>query len=362
MSSLFSVVKELLVQDEEEQLALYAETVLYLSGALSAFDYQNIIRHSCTQRSPKVFRLSLLTDKYKLVNIKLYLFALLKEKEPAANTLKKLAAEFCIYPSDSKRISALVTNCSWFKREARRVLRGISKTNTMLTMVGIDRIFQQVYEPVYKYAKALAYKKLRFIAKSNNYEIADLAEDIMEKVVQSFYLLVPTDQPVEYVQNYLKRSAHNRAINLIKTHTTQKNGRIVSVSEVHGMREFSLLCVSGNQGAINPEAPTLDVDHGDDGKAVAEFETRFSVSEILTKHQRSERKYQFLIILMGEPDSDFTSWLQQNGYCKQDEDNTDVQMKTGVEEFNKLIARYMEVRYEHIRNFIDSLRPELCEA
>lgn len=356
MISLFSVVKELTVQSEEEQLALYAETVLYLAGANSAFDYQNIIRTACQRQSPKMFRLSMLNSRYTLVNIKLYVFALLKEKTLTPAILRRIAATFSIHPSDSKRIYALVSECSWFKREAKKVLRGIPKSSELLTMSGIEALFNTVYMPVYRYAKFLAFNKLRFIAKSNNFEIEDMAKDIMEKVVQSFYLLVPTDQDAEYVKNYLKRCAHNKAINIIKSNTTKKKARIVQVPGTGGS-EFSLLCVSGNQSSVE-----VELESSDGGSAVDKFETTFAISEVLTRHQRSERKYQSLLILMGEIDMDFTSWLRNNGYCKQTEDNTDLQANTGVDEFNRLIANYMEIRYEQLRSFIESLKPELCTA
>lgn len=363
MVSLFSVVKELIAQSEEEQLALYAETVLYLSGATSAFDYQNVIRTACQKRSPKLFRLSMLNAKYTLVNIKLYVFSLLKETNLTPSALKRLAASFEIHEADSKRISALVMECSWFKREARRVLRGIPKGSKLLTLAGIDNLFTAVYAPIDRYAKFLAFNKLRFIAKSNNYEIEDLAKDIMEKVVQSFYLLVPTDQTEDYVKNYLKRCAHNKAINIIKANTTQKKGRLVEVANKDGIREFSLLCASINQTRLIADSTgNLAEDVEDTENSMQKFETTFSVGEVLTRHQRNERKYQSLLILMGELDLDFTSWLRSNNYCKQSEDNTELQARLGVEEFNRLIADYMEIRYEQLRRFIDSLRPELCDA
>jgi DNA-directed RNA polymerase specialized sigma24 family protein len=227
----------------------------------------------------------------------------------------------------------------------------------------IDLDFKNVYAAVHKYTKSLVWRKLRFVAKSSNLELADLDGDVMTKVVQSYYALVPTKQPLAYIQNYLKRAAHNHVINIIKSETTHKRGRLVNVGlDKNNNRQFSLLTVSQNQASLKLDADGQPVvpDAEDESNSIATFEVRFSIDELLASIRVGSKKHRFLLIMLGTEDKEFSAWLKKYGHCSAHEDNCDVQDRTTVKEFNILLAKYLNVDVIRIENFLTKVRQQLA--
>jgi hypothetical protein len=123
--------------------------------------------------------------------------------------------------------------------------------------------------------------------------------------------------------------------------------------DASNQRTFSLLVMSENQMLFNPENPdaTYDSLYSDDGQ-IDKFELEFSVSEILNRYRKTEKKYRFLCILMGTEDEEFTKFLFNLNECSEHEDNVDVQSRLPVKDFNKLLSRFLRIREKDANVFM----------
>lgn len=362
---LYSAVKEgLCVEpDSEAFVYVYAESVLYLVGAVSAFEYQEYVKPYCDEYSAKVFRLSIQDQRYTNLDLKLFALRLAHLKTPTQGQAFELATEFSITRNDAQLIFMLFSENAWFSKALKQASRKVSKNNSLLTLKEIDALFTRIYPPVLKYIKFIAYRKLRFIVKSDNVGFEDIHSDLSTKVLQSFYSLIPAEATEAHIVNYLKRAVHNHAINIIKSRTSQKRGRLVNVgTDKNNEQQFSLLCVSQNQLSVafdedGNEIDMLNVANDSDSK----FQLQFTISQVLNKVKHDKKKYRFLTLLLGTEDTEFTDWLRQENLCRPSEDNVDVQARTSAAEFNNYVADFLKVTYRKVEAFLGTLR-ELVEA
>lgn len=352
--------------DGEEFDHLYGYTLSYMTKGITAFEYQDLIKPYCEGRdfSAKVFRLRLHTSKYMSLTMKLFMMLLSSTRSVSLERVKSLTADLGIHIVDAKRMYALWTAQPKFRARLKADVHAIPEANKhLLDDKELTRYFESMYASVMKYVKYVTYSKLRFIAKSSNLDLADLHNELLSKVLQTYYTLVPIVLPEAHVVNYLKRAAHNHAINMIKMETTQKRGRLVNVGLDHEKnRVFSLRMVSENQMTLTPEMAELSYDeiHNDGSNSMAQFELEFSVAEILTKLQQRSKKYRLLKILMGTEDEQFTEWLRARGRCSAHHDNVDVQTKVSVKEFNCYLSEFLHVSEDRVNVFLFELRKDLA--
>lgn len=347
---------------------IYGYTVSYLSKGTSAFEYQDLIRPYCVGKdfSAKDFRLRLHNTQYLSLTLKLFLLSLGKTRSIEADDAMAVASSMGVYKCDARRLFAIWESYSPFRSRIKKMVREIpADKRDLLDDVELVHYFNQCYPDVYRYVKYITYKKLRFLAKSSNLELSDLHSELMSKVLQTFYMMVPMVLADAHVINYLKRSAHNQAINMIKMGTTQKRGRLINVDgDKTGSKGNSLLVVSENQMRLTADMQEVSYDElqidGEKENSMQRFELEFSVAEILTKMQLRTKKYRVLKILMGTEDPEFTSWLQAKGLCSSSDDNVDVQNKRSVKEFNQFLSEFLHVSETKLNVFLFKLRKDLA--
>jgi hypothetical protein len=362
---LYGVVKAgLYVEpDSEAFVYTYAESILYLVGSSSAFEYQEYIKPYCSEYSAKLFRLSIQDQRYANLDLKLFSLRLARMKSPTKEDAFSLGALLGITRNDTFMVYTLFSENGWFRRALCQAGRKVGRNNVLLDPKEIDTLFTRIYPSILKYIKFISYKKLRFIVKSDNITFEDMHSDLSTKVLQSFYSLIPAQATELHIINYLKRAVHNHAINIIKSHTSQKRGRLVNVgSDKNNENQFSLLCVSQNQvhTGVDEDGNPVDILNVAND-AHTKFELEFSVSEVLNSVKHRKKKYRFISLLMGKEDAEFTDWLKQEELCKPSEDNVDVQARCSANEFNGYVAEFLKVTPGKVETFLGSLR-ELMEA
>lgn len=367
MSSLYRSLPTSLnvAADSDDHVYAYAESLLYIAGAASAFAYQRLIKKYCTAVSAKKYRLALQGDRYTNLILKLYMLRLVVCKIRREDKAKELASQLSVSDADASVIWLLYKTNSWFRKELVASARTLSSKTETLCQHGVQRTFNRVFPSVHKYIKHIVYKKLRFLVKSTNTDFQDFHQDLSAKVSQAFYSLVPIEHTDAYITNYLKRAAHNHAINIIKSETTQKRGRLINVGvDSRNAQQFSLLCVSENQMApvLDADGNPLSPDAADESACAEKFELRFSIGEILSKVQKQTKKYRFLTLLLGEEDTHFTQWLRQNKLCNTTEDNVDVQTRETPSAYTSYIARFLQVSRNKVETFFQKLRSQLALA
>ena len=272
---------------------------------------------------------------------------------------KKLAAQYDVGGRDARLLWMLYSSNPWFSKAVNRFVRQRGCRIDDLSSRQIESLFERVYPSVQKYIRHITYSKLRFLAKANNTDLTDLHSEIATKIVKEFYALVPTNMSDAHVTNYLKRIVHNHAVNIIKSGTTQKRGRIVSTeADANGERKYSMLCLSQNQMPLSELGEAADVD-GEDNSS-DKFEVRFSLSEVLDSVKAHSRKYRFLSLLLGAEDKEFSTWLKDSGHCKAHEDNVDVQHRMTPDGYTRLLSDFLRVPSTSVDQFFASLKRQLA--
>lgn len=336
---------------------IFSSTLGYLSGYCTAFEFQHCLKPYCVGLgfSAKDFRLRLHTTHYFSLSIKMFLFHIGLHRTVEPDTAKAITAYLSVAKCDSTNILDIWSRFPKLRSHVKSVVRQVPKEQRhLMDPETLDLYFSTIYASILKYVKFISYTKLRFIARTSNCELGDLQNDIMLKVSKSLHSLVPIRIPEAHIVNYLKRCAHNCAMNIIESETTQKRGRLVNMGlDASNQRTFSLLVMSENQMLFNPENPdaTYDSLYSDDGQ-IDKFELEFSVSEILNRYRKTEKKYRFLCILMGTEDEEFTKFLFNLNECSEHEDNVDVQSRLPVKDFNKLLSRFLRIREKDANVFM----------
>jgi DNA-directed RNA polymerase specialized sigma24 family protein len=327
-----------------------------LVGASRAFDYQEYIKPFCDKVSAKIFRLTLQKHRYTNLDYKLFLLRLSFIRSCTLRQAYDLAIEIGISENDAFLTYVLFTESAWFRRSVKRG-RMVGSDSELLHFQGIHALFNEVYPALTKYIKYLTYTKLSFLQRSNNYDPEDFHSELMAKVLQSFYSIMPVSATTLHIINYLKRVAHNHTINLIKSHTSKKRGRRIDLGfDRNNQRQSMLLCISQNQAPVmtNAEGEQMDMlDVADDSHK--KFELTFSIGQVLETYRSCRKKYRSLLLMLGTEDQEFTNWLRDSGLCSHREDNVTVQSRISPEEFNQYIAEFLNVPMRKMENFVGKL-------
>lgn len=347
---------------------IFSQTLSYITKGITAFKYQKVLKPYCKglSFSAKDFRLSLHESRYMILNLKLFTLRLGRHKSLTLPLIKEITENLQVRITDAKRIVQVWEQHSGFRKRIKTEARSIPQHRLeLLTLEGVGQYFGNViYNDVMRYIRFMVYKKLRFVVSSNNDEFTDYQNDVLAKVVQAFYTMIPVvDKTDLHVLNGLKQTVHNHIINIIKSETSQKRGRLIPVGvDAQGRVINKLMVESENQMAIveGQEDSSYDELHGGTGNNMDRFELEFSISEILGKLAVTSKKHRFLQILMGQEDAEFTAWLQVRKIATRSEDNVDVQMKTSTEDFNRMLGEFLNVEERKLAAFINSLRNQLA--
>ena len=336
---------------------VFSESVLYLIGASGAFEFQKHLKPYCVTRSAKSFRLYLRSQHYTSLSLKLFVLQIFRGSK-STKRIQRLADTYKIAKRDCTVITHLVKGNSWFSAVVENYVAEMDFCDSDLCLKNIERQFNVVYLDVLKYVKYITYKKLRFLVKSTNSDYSDYHGELMTKIVQAFHAVVPTKMGDAHLRNYLKRIVHNHAINMIKSGTSLKSGRIVSEMDSSGNRQFHMLCLSQNQAPLDAEGNALDVDGQDD--SAEKFELRFSISEVLDRVKASANEYRFLTLLLGNEDIEFTKWLRIRGVCSEQHDNVDVQNTVDSRKYTELVSNFLRFSRESAAAFLATLRLQMA--
>lgn len=356
-------------KDGEEFSIVFSQTISYLTKGINAFQYQNVLKPFCKGHpfSAKDFRLRLHESRYVSLNLKLFMFRLGRLKSVTLAVAKQIMKELEIKGKDAKRMLQVWDQHAAMRKRIKARAREIPKERLhLLTIEGINHFFSDVvYKPLLRYIQWFVYKKLRFVVDSNNDQFEDFHNDVLAKVVQAFYTALPVvDRTDLHVVNGLKQTVHNHVINIIKSETSQKRGRLVPIgTDAAGNPINRLVVMAENQMPTNGEEDSNsnyhDV-HGGTGNNLDRFELEFSITEILSKLRETSKKHRFLKLLMGHDDPEFTAWLQERKIASRSEDNVAVQMKTSAHDFNRLLGEFLNVEEHKLQAFLKRLRSDLA--
>ena len=357
---LCSLIRDGLSIDPDSSEGRYVAEICvkYVSGVIDAYAFQrDIKRVDITQSSysGQKFRLAMTDKAYFLLNLKYAAFNM------TLNTinvklLETLQKGFGMTWDDVLLLRTIFSRQT-FRREMRQSPRMVSidrKAIGVRDMEKVRKTFATFQAPIMKHIRNKTYKKLRFVATSENSEHRDLHSEIMTKALKVYYGMVPTTQSEAYVLNYIRRSCTNHVLNIIESATTAKKGRLQNTGDDgYGGQNFELKVVSENQQTGNSDEP---VDYAgslnDNNRSESvKLESDIVVSRLLQKYKG--RKRTALNILCGNDDQKFSKWLHANGRIKDGEDHHDLQHRVAHTTFIGLLAKYLGVLRECFERFVE---------
>ena len=155
--------------------------------------------------------------------------------------------------------------------------------------------------------KNFTYKKLRFIANSNNCTIEDLHSSLVSAVCVSFYNL-QSNYRGKHLTNFLKRVIKGTGNNLIKYYTAKSRQRLVSTEE-----GFTSKVVSTSIGDSDDEKDVLDF-VGSEDTNLKDIELRtslfFQKKQVQEKYGEKSNQARLLEILSNDS-KDFVKWYNK---------------------------------------------------
>lgn len=345
--------------DSDDFYTVFAHTLSYITRGIGYSEFQSRLKPFCRDQefSAKDFRLWLHETEYLSLALRLFILRMAKVRRLEADHAKAFAREYGMFNCDARRIF------SFWKEQRKFRVRLTKEAKQYQSDVHLNRALLaaalgEVMKPVMKKIKAFTYRKLRFIAKSQNRELSDLHAELKIAVVEAFYKMMPSNMSHDHVVNYLKKTVHTRGLNIISANTSLKAGRLVS-DDGGESGNFSLLVVSENQMKITAAEDPVRYEELAGHDPISKVDDEHSVDHIMRTVKAGTKKHRFLQILMGIDDAPFTSWLQRNKYCSARESNSDLQARECPIKFNILLGRFLHVTQEQVSRFLGKLRASL---
>jgi len=143
----------------------------------------------------------------------------------SGGNLKRIMFRFNLSPQDCLVMSKVI-GYGW----RSRLEENVSKVPIIFSPEEMREKCSQVLKDIDKFCMWHAYKKLRFIATSNNLSLEDLAFELKVKAVSCFYYKTVYLSNA-HALNTVKRAVFNHGLNLIDFYTAKKRQRLVKTEQ-----------------------------------------------------------------------------------------------------------------------------------
>lgn len=341
-----------LAADKAEHKQIYELCLLYVLKKLSAAAFQAQLK-TITKKSCTKFRLELIQSTYIIRNLKAFIIALSRAKLNAEN----LAERFSIGVED-------LTAC----RVSKKLISGFDYTKKISMRVcnlkKLDAKLEGIIRELQIYCNRFVRKKLLFVLRSCNFEVHDLAGELICKAITTFYHTSIECRTKLHTLNFLRMTCKNHGNNMINYFTAKKRSRLIQVGE--GGNEFSLTIVSENQLNLleNGEEANYDsLSGGYDSSEQVILEQ--SVAQVFSSYSNEKKKVgftgmvktEFVKLLMGFYNKGFTEFLYKKGVKYSNDEYID-RVKTS--RYIELVANYLEVDKLRTKTLLMSLRKKLA--
>lgn len=350
-----------LVLDSEAFALVLRQSALYLTNAITAFEFQHSIKDFTFHRtlrpdkpSAKVFRLHLIKHAFYNLHLKLYLLRISRERSVSLETFKVFAEDYGISPVDGRRLSVMWDVDPSFRRLLRERGKIIPKDSAQWHVLTHEQVFEMMYAKLRKYVSFGVRTKLKFVSEHHNVDPRDLVSDVMALLWARYCRIAPVDKDPLYLINTMKSAATNAINNMCDEYTTQKNGRIIRTSGEGASSKFLLLVRSTNQSTEDEVKETEE----QGTNPFVSLEMSMSIQSVLNKELDRDR-IRLLSILLGKSDKQFTQHLQGLGVAHAHEDNVDVQDRLTATKFNHYLAAYFEYTQDTLVSFLRTVGNQL---
>ena len=360
-------------KDSEAFYDVMGCTCKYLIGVTSAFEFQHTLKElvdldQCDV-SAKRFRLMVLDMGRYTLNLKLYLYHIIKTRR-VPNRYKTKKQFYCeaaklanVKPVDAgssfralKKEFAKIRKHEKVEELTREIVNPSQRMHWHL------KFSEVVYSQIITTIRQITYTKLRFISSSTNIDLSDLHSELMIKALLAYYRLVPTMESDAFIVNFIRRSISNHAKNVIKTYTSQKRGRMINAGvDGFGGSNYDLIVVSENQfkkQSGDSDSGNMSYENLYDATATSTsataVESKLSLKALRRKYKPFKNKYLVLRLVLGDEHEGFTQYLRSKGHLRKGS-NSDFQDRCPAEMYRELISGYTGVKLSSIEKFMRTI-------
>jgi len=329
--------------------------VRHLLHVSSYRDYSRETKPFIKTAIAKQIRNTAMADFAVIVQLKCALLRALRNKENDSDKLKAIFKSFGL-SNHARLIDGLRRDRVYSKAVAKAKEAQIEFANTR----EISNTCAEILQSIDEYLRKFSYRKLRFIATSNNMKLDDLVADLQIKAIKSFYHVIPFKSP-QHTINTIKRAAHNEGINLIKRYTAGKRTRLTADGE--GGFNSTLISlfyrnagvgVDGNDG--DEENHSLFKDNYD--PEFANVEIRASFNHLMDTHGKHPRKRKALQLLAMQPDAEFSALAAKlyPDQVKKYHSTEEIFDRLGHIRFQRAICKLLKADKQDFNVFIGTLK------
>lgn len=321
-------------------------TIRYAFRTLNARDYEALFREVTEHKIRLIeLRRSLLSDGYVMKNLKMYLYYAHTNKR---TDLLDVERAFKVKLRDRDLYKALLP-------ETRRQLDGFKAQGfKAMTLYGFDEACVLALKKVKNFTRKFVNRKMKFIMTSDSQETHDIAAHLEMNGLQALMLYYPAFETMEHLINIMKRTIHNTGINYIEKHTSAKRGRLSRDSE----GAFTAKVVPLHSVAVEKELSTIENGTQIDGSREDTFSLRITVEKLLSKF--SDKRQQFLQLIMGHYSEDFSRFLRETGASTLDNDLL-WDRAQDLDEYIQHTLDFLGVSYSTGDKFVSHLRKVLAD-
>jgi hypothetical protein len=311
--------------------------------------------------TPSRFRLTLSKSGYILLNFRYYAINMALTSKQDDSWYEYYMHQFDIDVRDSCLMhDALFTRVSGRKTLRSQIRTKYKKSGYDYSPDGLREILDRfnAWLPLIKsHILRVIRKRLRFIIKTYNMTEDEFVSELLFAAIRAYYKSVPNKHSEEKQLNTIRSSVTNYAINLIKEYTSTKRERLVNEGEdAQGNYVFNLRVVSENQMRLDRMTEdSVEIPYDSMFcsalriKQENQREIEFSIDQMIRRFGETSKRGR-LVTLFFKPDCPlFNDWLQDNNYLRSEKTTQDFQSSKSVEEFLKIVAKYLDTTVETLR-------------
>ncbi|MBJ8678813.1 hypothetical protein I5375_23370 [Citrobacter freundii] len=342
-------IRKASVQDEITVVSL-----AYILKVASAKDLNAVVLRYTSQNA-LAYRTSL-NHHYVIKNIKFWLwyciYSGLNEEEA-----DEASDNFDIRPKDFPLYHLLKRSQYWKaikQLSLSQTKEGGLRYKAWSSLHRFESIIQKVLKEQETYLKKYIHKKLKFLTFSGYSDVEDIYFELQYAGVMGLYKIYPMFDSRLHLTNIYKRSIQNFGCNQIKHHTTQ--GRSVLDRQADGTfqsRKVSLDSLMSVDSTVEGDYSLSGEDEDTNALSYDDVNNKLAVRKALAKVTNKERR--LLILLKGNYDKDFSSYLHKKGHSDSDE-LFDKMLKSGIHKYVNLAAKYLKMSVYDAHSCLIKLR------
>jgi hypothetical protein len=338
---------------EDDLMRFETETFKFLIKLTKAVEFNRVLRQYMLPEQIKIVKRAILHNYDCVIGFKLGLLKMLQGRQ----SVKDACFNFQLSGDYFKLLDYIEEND-----------RGglIAKTKVLVCKYRNDEdvnlALNQLIKQIMQYGSYFVYKKLEFIATSNNMDFKDISADLNEKAIAVFYNLIPFIDG-EHLIRSIKRTIHNEGINMIKFYNAEKRKRLHSDKDGYhnNIITMDLVNVENNEGSADNNSyltkSLTDWNYIDDREKT---DKHLTVQNIVAIQSHQPRKKKILDLMMMKPDADFPIFAKQQGIrVKKDWNTEDLYYHIGQKNYLEIVCEYVDADKASFYKFIEGIRKEL---